>query len=596
MRCVTRNKKMVDLGDYLPWGHLLPQWFLEPGERFLGFHALNKAHARIDQDWEAGSKEDFFKLACRYLHLDYDVTGLEHIPTEGPCVIVSNHPHGMSDGLMFGDLVMRVRSDIRIVVNEWLSCVRGMRPYEITVDVYGGEQAKRANMAGMRAMLQWLRQGHCLLVFPSGSAASYSSQDQAIIDDPWQVNIASVIRKTGASVVPMHISGHTGKLFQFVTRVAKPHRSCLLAREIKRDGKMRHRIQLGELLTPSILEMLPDDQSLSDYLRLRSMLLRYPKENSPAGATLSPREMPPIADPIPADTLQAEIDALPPECLCYTNEVNGLRVYATLADQIPQMLQEIGIQREITFRQVGEGAGTACDLDAYDSTYVHLIMWDAGRKRLAGAYRMGRTDLIMEHQGVQGIYNAAFFDFSQELLATLSRGVEMGRAFITRDYQRLPASLDTLWMGIGRYLNRHPEYRYLYGTVSISKSFCNLTRSLIHSYLKTTQMNATWAAGVRAHTPPTQMNLRSEDERLLPSALPDIRLLSGLVTELEGDGKTLPILLKQYLRLGGKMISFNLDHDFGDTLDCLVVVDLQHAPDRVVHRYRGKDYISPSLS
>ena len=87
-------------------------------------------------------------------------------------MIVSNHPHGMSDGLMIGDIAMKRRSDIRIVVNEFLHCVRGMRPYQITVDVYGGEEAKRANMTGMREMLKWLRDGHCLIIFPSGSAAS----------------------------------------------------------------------------------------------------------------------------------------------------------------------------------------------------------------------------------------------------------------------------------------------------------------------------------------------------------------------------------------------------------------------------------------
>ena len=146
---------MADLADQIKGGHKLPQWLINWGERKLGLHALNVAHAHIEDDWEAGSTDNFFKLACKYLSLNYDLEGLENIPKEGPCVIVSNHPHGMSDGLMFGDIAMRVRDDVRIVVNEWLHCVRGMRPYQIKVDVYGGEEAKRANMAGMREILKW---------------------------------------------------------------------------------------------------------------------------------------------------------------------------------------------------------------------------------------------------------------------------------------------------------------------------------------------------------------------------------------------------------------------------------------------------------
>ncbi len=588
------KRKMVDLADYLPLGHHLPQWLLEPGERFLGFHALNVAHAHIDDDWESGSQDNFFHLACKHLNLHYDLEGLENIPAEGPCVIVSNHPHGLSDGIMFGDVAMRVRSDIRIVVNEFLHCVRGMRPYSITVDVYGGDAARRANMAGMREILKWLREGHCILVFPSGSAASWSAQDGRIIDDPWQANISTLIRKTGATVVPMHISGHSGKLFQWVTRMAKEHRSFLLPREIKRDGRMRHSISLGKPIAPALFELLPEDTSLSDYLRLNSMLLRYPPSSrTPAQQITPPRQTSAIAESISADALEAEITALPADCLCYESESSGLRVYAAEAEQIPGMLREIGTQRELTFRGVGEGTGSDCDLDSYDAYYVHLFVWDTRGRRLVGAYRIGRTDTILaEHGGTRGIYNASFFNIEDGALPTLSQGLEMGRAFIVPDYQKQPASLDTLWMGIGRYLTKYPQYRYLYGTVSISAEYCNLSRSLILSYLQQNMMDDSMAASIHALHPPVGLGLLSEDARLLPTALADPRLLNSLVTELENDARGIPVLLRQYLRLGGRMAAFGIDENFGNTLDCFVIVDMKHAPERVLRRYCGKEYVS----
>ena len=583
----SKREKITDLTKLVKGGDKLPSWLVLWAEKKLGLHALNVAHAHIEDDWEAGCTDNFFKLACKYLNLNYDLSGLENIPKEGPCVIVCNHPHGMSDGLMFGDIAMKVRSDIRIVVNEFLQCVRGMVPYEIMVDVYGGEAAKRANMAGMREILRWLKGGHCILVFPSGSAATYSHQDRRVIDDPWQPNIASLIRKTGATVVPMHISGRTGIFFQLLSVINKGIRANFLAREILRDGRMRHTIRLGKPIPATTIAMTDNDESLSDYLRLRSMLLRYPQTTT--SATSPERTMAEIEPHVPTEKQLAEIEALPADAL-YAETTSGFKVYAAEAEQIPNILREIGILREHTFRAVGEGSGNACDLDAYDEYYTHLIMWDTRANRLAGAYRMGRTDKILQAKGKAGIYNSLFFQFSDKLEKVLAQGLEMGRAFICKEYQRHPASLDTLWMGIGHYLARHTEYRYLYGTVSVSGEYTPASRALMLSYLKAHCMNHELMDEVTAKYPPNGVELLSEDARLVPTALNELRLLSGLVSDLESDGKSIPVLLRQYLRLGGRMLSFGIDNDFGGTLDCLVMVDMHHAPDRIINRYCGKGY------
>ena len=578
----------MDLGEHVPGGSRLPQWLLGIGERILGFHEFNVAHSKIEDEQEAGSTENFFSLACKHLPLNYELDGLENIPQEGPCVIVSNHPHGMSDGLMLGDIVMKRRSDIRIVVNEFLNCVRGMRPYLITVDVYGGDEARRANMAGMREMLKWLREGHCLILFPSGSAASWSAEDGRVIDDPWQTNMAAIIRKTEATVVPMHFSGENGPLFQLVTRLCKEKRSALLAREIKRDRKTLHRVRVGKAIPANRIAMLETDDALIDFLRLSSMMQRYPAEPANKGVTFVPREMAPIDAPVDPDILQAELDTLDPaEHLLYTHSSTGLQIYAAQGKLIPSMLKEIGVQREITFRAVGEGSGTACDTDEYDLFYDHLIMWDPAKRCIAGAYRMGRTDEIVKARGVNGIYNSEFFTLGNVFVNHVKNGLEMGRAFITAAYQKHPASLDTLWMGIGRFVIKYPQYRLLYGTVSVSSDYSVRSRTLIYEYLKCHCMNHRLAEHVEAKTPPKGMDLLSEDARLLPTGLADLRLLSAMISDMEPDGRSIPVLLRQYLRLGGEMISFNVDDEFGSTLDCLVLVDLTKAPDRLMTRYCG---------
>ena len=588
-----KRPKMVDLADEIAVGRHMPGFVLEAAERWLGLHALNVAHEHIDDDWDAGSKENFFRLACRYLSLNYDLEGLENIPTEGPCIIVSNHPHGMSDGLMFGDIVMKRREDIRIVVNEFLRCVRGMRPYEITVDVYGGEAAKRANMAGMREMLHWLKEGHCLLVFPSGSAATFSLKDRHVVDDPWQQNIAVLVLKTGAVVVPMHISGRTGLFFQAVSMFSRSLRANFLPREILRDGRMRHTIRLGAPIPPTTYAGM-DPERLNAYMRLRSMLLRYRLTTADASREKNQqRVLQPIAAAESPEALCEEISSLPPDCLCYTSENTPLRVYAARAEQIPLLMREIGVQRERTYRSVGEGAGLERDLDRWDAHYTHLIMWDSQAGCLAGAYRIGRTDQILEKYGVNGIYNSSFFHFRPQFLRMISQGLEMGRAFVTPEYQRQAASLDTLWMGIGRFLNKNQQYKYLYGTVSISAEYSLASRALMYTYLRQSCMDTKLSGEIRALNPPTNLDLRSEDARLVPAALPDVRALTAMVSELEG-GTGIPVLLRQYLRLGGKMVSFGIDEDFGGTLDCFVVVELSKTPERARRRYRGKEYANDS--
>lgn len=577
----------MDLAEYVPGGNKWPGWLLNIGERILGFHEFNVAHRKVEAEMEPGCADNFFRLACKHLPLNYEVTGLENIPEEGACVIVSNHPHGMSDGLMIGDIAMKRRSDIRIVVNDFLHCVRGMRPYQITVDVYGGEEAKRANMAGIREMMRWLREGHCLILFPSGSAASWSKEHGRVVDDPWQTNMASIIRKSGATVVPMHFSGQNGPLFQMVTQLCKEKRSALLPREIKRDIRTLHQVQVGRPISANRLEMLPDDAALCDFLRLSSMMLRYPG-TAANQISENPRPMVDIDTPIAPELLQKELDSLPQEeHLLYTNKSTGLQIYTAKGSEIPNMLHEIGVQREITFRAVGEGSGFACDKDDYDLYYDHLIMWDPAKRQLAGAYRMGRTDEIVTSRGSTGIYNAEFFTLGNDFVNHVKGGLEMGRAFITAPYQKHPASLDTLWMGIGRFVVKHPQYRYLYGTVSVSSDYTVRSRALIYEYLKCHCMNKELAKHVTAKTPPKDMDLFSEDAQLLPTAMGDLRILSSMISDLEPDGRSIPVLLRQYLRLGGEMISFNVDSEFGDTLDCLVLVDLARAPERLLTRYRG---------
>ncbi len=583
------KKKIYDLNELLGGKIRLPQWLAHMGERVLGLDYLNTVHGQIVEDWEKGDKNNFFSLACKNFNLQYDLNedALAHIPKEGACVIVANHPHGLSDGIMFGDVAMKVRSDIRIVVNEFLEAIDGMRPYTITVDVYGGDEAKRANMSAMRELMKWLRAGHCVLVFPSGSVSTYSKRDKCVIEDPWQTNMISVIRKTKAQVVPLHISGRTSPFFQFISRIHKPVRGNFLPREIVRDCRTRHTIRIGSTISPSMHDTFPSDEALTDYLKLRTLLLSYSTQADASNMQDRSAQFSALVEDVSQQELIEEISKLPKEALYYEGSSTGLQIYVAQANEIPLVMQQIAIERERTFRAVGEGTGLPYDRDEYDEYYHHLFMWDSKKQRLAGAYRMGLTDKILQDRGIKGIYNGQFFRFDEKIYPVLKRGIEMGRAFLTAEYQGLAASLDTLWMGIGRFVLRHPQYRYLYGTVSISQAYSPCSRALMHSYLQVHEMQEEYAPYVTALNPPLQDRLLPSEEDLLKTSITDMKQLSKLIADVEGADIAIPILLKHYMRLAGEMLAFGLDESFGNTLDCLVLVDLEKTPARILRRYQG---------
>ena len=293
----------------------------------------------------------------------------------------------------------------------------------------------------------------------------------------------------------------------------------------------------------------------------------------------------PVVDEVPAATLKAEIDALSPD----HRLVDGGRfqVYCARAAQIPWTLREIGRLRELTFRAVGEGTGQGSDLDLFDTFYLHLFLWDAHATAIVGAYRLGLVDDILARHGKRGLYTHSLFKYRTRMLAALNPAIELGRSFVRAEYQRSFAPLMLLWSGLGRFVERAPRYAVLFGAVSISGRYSPASRRLIVEYLSAYRADARLAREVRPRRPfrhgaPTEAAITAMST---PGGLDE---LSRRIAQLEHDGKGLPVLLRQYLQLGGRVLGFNLDRDFADALDGLIMVDLREVEEAVLARYMGK--------
>jgi putative hemolysin len=293
-----------------------------------------------------------------------------------------------------------------------------------------------------------------------------------------------------------------------------------------------------------------------------------------------------VIDEVPRATLQTEIDALPPDQRLVDR--GRFHVYYARASQMPSALQEIGRLRELTFRAVGEGTGRCSDIDLFDAFYLHLFVWDADAASIAGAYRLGLVDQILARHGKRGLYTYSLFKYRTGLLDSLSPAIELGRSFVRAEYQRSFAPLLLLWAGIGQFVERSPQYAVLFGPVSISARYAPASRRMIVEYLSAHSTHPGLARGVTPRRPCHASPRTPAPGDPMPATPESIDELSRRVAQIEPDGKGVPVLLRQYLQLGGRLLGFNLDRDFADTLDGLIMVDLREVEEAVLARYMGR--------
>jgi putative hemolysin len=270
-------------------------------------------------------------------------------------------------------------------------------------------------------------------------------------------------------------------------------------------------------------------------------------------------------------------------------------VYAARASQAPGLVQELGRLRELTFRAVGEGTGRARDIDLFDSYYLHLFVWDRADQRVVGAYRLGLSDELIKKYGVKALYTHSLFNYGKRLLAELPPAIELGRSFVVREYQRDFAPLLLLWRGIGAFVANNPKYRVLFGPVSISAEFKPVTRQLLVTYLRQHRFDRALARRVRPRQPFRGQGMRMRDFRPLLRS-DDLDSIADVILQLEDERQDVPILLKHHLKLGGKALGFNVDGQFSDALDGLIMVDLNVADRRTLQRYMGAGACSVSSS
>lgn len=526
--------------------------------------------------------------------LRLDAADQTRIPEAGPVVVVANHPYGMLDGAILTVLLTRVRPDVKVLTNWLLADIPELQQHCIFVDSFQTDRSVESNRRALRRALSWLQQGGMLAIFPAGEVSHWQVPAAQIADPEWNDTAVRLIRRSGASALPVYFCGHNSVGFQLLSVIHPKLRTGLLLQEfLSQEGK-KIEVRVGSEISGEALAATGGDREATEYLRWRTYLLARRRKTEPSWpaalrSKIAVKMQEPLAVAVNPAILQHEIEQLPPDrCLAQNGD---LAVYLGTAREMPHMLHELGRLREVTFRQVGEGTNKSLDLDRFDDYYWHLLLWHRTKCELVGAYRAGNSAEILAEHGIAGLYTSTIFRYDERIFQKLGPAFELGRSFVRPEYQRQYAPLLLLWKGIAGLVALHPEIPVLFGAVSVSNDYNKASREMIYRFFEA-RMQKDELAGLIEPLHPFRVRpaiLRRWDCRGMSRALRDLDELSQPITDIEADGKGLPILLRQYAKIGGKFLGFSVDRSFSNTLDGLVVVDLRQTGPLVLDRYMGRE-------
>jgi putative hemolysin len=517
-------------------------------------------------------------MGAMNIHFEIPPEELKNIPEKGPFLVISNHPYGFLDGVALINLVGRQRNDFKVLANYFLSEFEPIRDYFIPLNPFEGKN--RMNVNGLRVALTHLRDGKPLGLFPAGEVATMQKGFGKIEDKEWDPAVIRFIKSAGVPVIPVYFFGSNSFIFHLLGKIHPYLRTLTIPSEFFKKQNKNIRLRVGKPVMPEELNEFADNEKAGRYLRTCLYALgRYGHTKKFWRVNLQlPKRPEAIVDPVPIDEIERE--------LCRLKENGGLlfsksnyEIYLGDADHIPGILREIGRLREVTFRMVGEGTNKKLDLDNYDLYYSHLFVFDRSNNVIIGAYRLGKGDEIIDENGVSGFYVSSLFELDAQFIPILRQTLELGRSFVVKEYQQKPLPLFLLWQGILYFLRNNPHYQYLMGPVSISNDFSGFSKDLLIAFIKKNYYNPELAKWVY---PKKEFKVKSDPQDIyvvLENHSNDLQKLDKFISGIEPNYLKIPVLLKQYLKQNARIIGFNVDPDFNDCLDGLMILDLKDVPE-----------------
>ncbi|QFR50153.1 lysophospholipid acyltransferase family protein [Sulfurimonas lithotrophica] len=516
---------------------------------------------------------EFIDAVLEYFNFDFLISDneLENIPTSGRVVIIANHPLGSLDAFVLLKLIGRVRPDVKIVANDFLAEFKSIESLLITINNFKNTQTKES----IHKMYSHLEDEGALIIFPAGEVSRMTPV--GVRDGRWQKGFLKIATRTNSPILPIYVGAKNSKTFYSVSTLNKKISTLLLSHEMFKQRNKSIKINIGELI-PSTNIHPPSLQTAGVIELYRQHIYQLKK-----GRSLFKTQK---AIAHPEDTKQIKKELKNAELLGSTKDGKSIYLYSNTEESI--ILKEIGRLREVAFRKVGEGANERRDLDKYDKYYKHIVLWDDNDLEIVGSYRIGECKEIIQSFGIDGLYNSTLFEFSGEFLEMLPDAIELGRSFVQPKYWGTRA-LDYLWYGIGAYLHKNPQIKYMFGPVSLSASYSPMSKDIIFNFFDNYFGDDTNL--VKAKSP---YNFKTDKTllRVLNNELvkndykQDFKAIKKFLKNFDS---SIPVLYKQYAELcedgGIKFCAYNIDEDFASCVDSFIIVDISKIKDSQRQRY-----------
>lgn len=514
---------------------------------------------------------EFVDAVLDYFNFDYTVSSndLQNIPSFGKVVIIANHPLGGLDALSLLKLVGTVRSDVKIVANDFLVGIETLKSLFIPIDNYKMRQSKK----DIQAVYEALNKEEAVIIFPAGEVSRASAK--GIKDPVWNKGFLNFSINSNAPILPIFIGGKNSKTFYTMSVINKTFSTLLLSNEMFKKKQTNINIKIGEIIPNEHIKPRGLDKKVLVNLYKKHL---YALKKGKKSYFLTQKA---IAHPQKKEDIIKELKKA--ELIGETKDGKKIYLYDYEEDSI--VLKELGRLREVSFRKVGEGINKKRDTDKYDIYYQHIILWDENDLEIVGSYRIGNGKFINKNLGIKGFYSNTLFRYKARFFPYLNDSIELGRSFVQPKYWGTRA-LDYLWYGIGAYLKKNPQIKYMFGPVSISGTFPSTAKDLMVFYyshyfqaqeeMAEAKVPYQYSSHIKDIKEIFSLNDKKDDFKTLKSSLCSMSV-------------AVPILFKQYGDIceegGVKFLGFNVDPDFSDCIDGFIFVDIKKIKNSAKKRY-----------
>jgi putative hemolysin len=523
---------------------------------------------------------EFIDKLLEELEISFEVSEVElnRIPKTGAFISISNHPFGGIDGLLLVKVLSLVRPDSKVLANFLLKKVEPVKHNILPINPFEENKNLKSSLSGIKDAQKHLENGFPLGVFPAGEVSSYNQVSIDISDKEWQSSALKMIKRAEVPIVPIYFQGNNSRLFHLLGLIHPNLLTVRIPYELFNKRKKVIRVRIGDSISVKDQDEFTDIARYGRFLRAKTYSLGsaievqkffYPN-------IFRSRKIEDIIPPVDPLKIEKEVAKLVEKYLLFEN--GEFQVFCSPSFCIPCIMNELGRLRELTFRQIGEGTNRSIDIDEFDLYYNQLFIWDNIGKRIVGAYRVGMGKDIMRQYGIKGFYIQSLFKISRKIYPALEQSLELGRSFIVSEYQKKPMPLFMLWKGILYFLLKHPDYRYLVGPVSISNRFSNFSKGMIINYIMENHYNPEIGRYIKPRTKFVPTRFQDVDTEIIMESSNDLNKFDKFIKGVDTSNYTMPVLLKKYLKLNGKIVGFNIDPKFNDSLDGLLFVDLFDIP------------------